>query len=144
MYEPPSERWKPFGSHMHRFEPPDLYHTRMDGEVSEDDVRTQFEAIRTLSKHAGHTIFWMSDVRKMGSFTTEARRAVAEETRKDALAGIRASAAFGASFPTRVVVTLLLRAIRALKPAKARPYAFVDTEAEARAFLDEQRKRGAE
>jgi hypothetical protein len=25
MYEPPSERWKHFGSHMHRFEPPDLY-----------------------------------------------------------------------------------------------------------------------
>jgi hypothetical protein len=143
MYEPPSERWKPFGSHMHRFEPPDLYFTRMNGEVSEDDVRTQFEAIRTLSKRTGHNILWLSDVRKMGSFTPEARRVVAEETRKDALAGVRASAAVGASFTTRVLLTLLLRAIRMLRPDKHRPWTFVETEAEARAFLDEQRKRGA-
>ncbi|MDI1451334.1 STAS/SEC14 domain-containing protein [Polyangium sp. 6x1] len=139
----PSEQWQPFGTHMHRFEPPDLYIVRVRGNVLGDDMRTQIEALRALSQYTGGGIFWIADVTAMGALTPEARRAAAGGGHDDVRAILRGSAVVGASFATRVVATLLLRAVRALKPDKHRPVAFVETEAEARAFLAPYRKHGA-
>ena len=53
MRVPPSERWKSFGTHLHRFEPPDLYIVRIRGNVLGDDMRSQIEALRMLAKRTG-------------------------------------------------------------------------------------------
>ncbi|MBK9259091.1 MAG: hypothetical protein IPM54_04580 [Polyangiaceae bacterium] len=142
MHEPPSEGWKPFGSHTHRFEPPDVYFTRVNGNVTGDDMRTQVEAIRALSQRAGRPMFWLVDVSKMGTVSAEARQLAAAASKGEEQPILGGSFIFGASFTTRVVVGMLLRAVRLIKPAKQRPTVFVETEAQARAFLDEHRKRG--
>ncbi len=136
----PAEEWSSFGHHQHRFEPPDLYFSRINGDVSADDMRTQIEALRACSERAGHAIFWLADVRKMGALSAEARRAAAGASSTEVRAALAGSAIFGAGFSTRVMVNLLARAIRALNPTKLRPLAFVETEEEARAFLDKHRK----
>ena len=48
MRIPSSERWEPFGTHLHRFEPPDLYIVRIRGNVLGDDMRSQIQAIQAL------------------------------------------------------------------------------------------------
>jgi hypothetical protein len=128
---------------MHRFEPPDLYIIRMNGDVSADDMRMQIDALRAIAQRTGGGVFWLCDVTQMGALSPEARRTAAEASKKGVQDVLRGSAVFGASFATRVMVGLMVRAVRILKPGKHRPLAFVETEAEARAFLDEQRKRGA-
>jgi len=135
MREPPGEDWAFFGKHQHRFEPPDLYFIRMHGDVSADDMLAQIDALGALSKCSEHGIYWLCDVRNMGALTQEARRAAAGAGKGELRSVLRGSAVFGAAFSTRVMVTLLARAVRLLNPSKLRPLAFVETEAEARAFL---------
>lgn len=143
MRVPPSEQWTPFGTHLHRFEPPDLYIVRMQGTVLGDDMRSQIEALQALAERTGGGIFWMADVTAMGALTPEARRVAAAKEHEEVRAVLRGSAVVGASFTTRVMASLLLRAVRALRPDTGRPVAFVETEAEARAFLDPHRRHGA-
>lgn len=135
MREPPGEDWTFFGTHQHRFEPPDLYFVRTNGDVSGSDMLAQIEALRALAPIVKQGIFWLTDVRNMGALTAEARRAAAAASSGELRTVLRGSAVFGASFGTRVVVTLLARAVRLLNPLKSRVLAFVETEAEARAFL---------
>ncbi|MDC0746639.1 STAS/SEC14 domain-containing protein [Polyangium mundeleinium] len=143
MRVPPSKRWEPFGTHLHRFESPDLYIVRIRGNVLDDDMRTQIAALRALAERTGGGIFWIADVTEMGSLTPQARRAAAANEFADVRNVLRGSAVVGASFTTRVVATLLIRAVRSLEPHKIRPVAFVETEAEARAFLEEYRRHRA-
>ncbi|HVK68960.1 MAG TPA: STAS/SEC14 domain-containing protein [Polyangium sp.] len=143
MRLPPSERWEPFGTHLHRFESPDLYIVRIRGNVLGDDMRTQIEALRALAGRTGGGIFWIADVSAMGTITPQARRAAAADEFADVRELLRGSAVVGASFTARVVATLLVRAVRSLNPRRIRPVAFVETEAEARAFLNEYRRPGA-
>lgn len=142
MREPPSERWEPIGKHQHRFEPPDLYVVRIDGDVSGQEIRVQIDAIQALAQRTGKSIFWLADIAKMGSIKPDARRAMAEAN-QEAHTALAGSAMFGASFTSRVMINLLVRAVRILRASKQRPVAFVETEAEARAFLDEHRKNSA-
>lgn len=129
------EQWSSFGKHEHRFEPPDLYFCRVHGDVSGAEMQTQIDAIRELAARRGHGIFWLSDIREMGILTPEARRAAAVASSGEMNALLRGSAVFGGSFTRRVMVTLLARAVRLLRPNQSRPLAFVETEADARAYL---------
>jgi len=135
MHALPGEDWTFFGKHQHRFEPPDLYFVRTIGDVSADDTLTQIDALQSLWKRTGHSLFWLADVRKMGAFMPEARRVMAQASKTDVREALRGSAVFGAAFSTRVVITLLVRSVRLLNPSKLRPLAFVETEDEARVFL---------
>lgn len=138
---PPTEEWSFFGRHEHRFEPPDLYVSRLDGDVSADDVRVQLDALLALARRAGHAMYWLADVRNMGTIAPEGRRAMGAASSTEVREALAGSATFGAGFSKRVLVSLMARAVRVLHPEKSRPLIFVETEAEARAFLDEQRKR---
>lgn len=140
---PPSDRWEPFGAHLQRFEPPDLYIVRIRGNVLGEDMRAQVEALQALAEHTGGGVFWIADVSEMGSLTPQARRMAAAEEFAGVRTLLRGSAVVGASFTTRVVATLLIRAVRALEPRRIRPVAFVETEAEARAFLEPYRRHEA-
>ena len=140
-YQPPDEEWVSFGPHRHRFEPPDIYYSCIHGDVSGPDMLTQIHALKAISERVGQSVFWLSDVRKMSALTPEARQATAKVSKStDVRVALRGSAIFGAAFTTRVLVTLMVRAVRALNPDKLRPLAFVETEAEARAFLAVQRE----
>jgi len=137
---PPGLGWEPFGTHLHKFELPDLYIVRLRGDVLGDDMGSQIEALRAIAKRAGGGVFWMADVSGMGALTVQARHAAAAKENEDVRALLRGSAVIGASFATRVIATLLMRAVRTLNPSRIRPAAFVETEAEARAFLAPYRR----
>lgn len=140
IYEAPGTEWLFFGKHRHRFESPDIYYSCIDGDVSGSDMLAQIHALKGISERQGHSIYWLADVRRMGSLTPEARQATAKVSKTTNIrAALRGSAIFGAAFTTRVIVSLMVRAVRALNPDKLRPLAFVETEAEARAFLALQR-----
>lgn len=97
---------------------------------------TQIHALKGISERQGHSIFWLADVRRMGSLTPEARQVTAKVSKLTNMReALRGSAIFGAAFTTRVIVGLMVRAVRTLNPDKLRPLAFVETEAEARVFL---------
>ncbi|MDC3983600.1 STAS/SEC14 domain-containing protein [Polyangium jinanense] len=115
----------------------------MRGDVLGEDMRSQINVLRALAKRTGDGVFWMADVTAMGTVTTEARRAVAANEFLGVRESLRGSAIIGASFTARVVSTLMMRAVRALEPTRIRPVAFVETEAEARAFLEQFRMHGA-
>jgi hypothetical protein len=137
----PTEEWSSFGPHEHRFEAPDLYFCRFDGDISADEMRAQINALVGLREHNGRAIFWMADVRNMAGMNEAARRVAADASSPNVRAALAAFAIFGAKFSTQVVVSLLLRAARLINPSKTRPFVFAETEAEARAFLDEQRRK---
>ena len=137
----PTEEWSFIGKHQVRFEPPDVYFTRLDGDVSADDVRMQLEGLHALAQRAGHAIYWLADVRNMGTIAPEGRRAMAAASSTEVREALAGSATFGAGFSKRMLVTLTARAVRLLHPDKLRPLAFVETEAEARAFINEKRNR---
>lgn len=139
MDEAPRETWTFFGKHQCRVEPPDVYFSRLNGDVSADDMRTQLEMLGQLAERTGKGVFWLCDVHNMGTLSQAARRLAAEASKTHLRTALCGSAIFGASFTTRVMVTLLARAIRVLNPSKTRPIAFVETESQARAFLTEQR-----
>lgn len=135
MLEVPGQEWTSVGKHQHRFELPDLYVVQTIGDVSESDMVSQINALRALAPVVKQGIFWLADVRHMGAFNPAARRAAAAAGSSDLREVVRGSAVYGASFGTRVLVTLMSRAVRLLNPSRSRPVAFVETEAEARAFL---------
>lgn len=137
----PTEEWSFIGKHEVCFEPPDVYFSRVNGDVSGDEMRRQLENLQGLAQRAGHAIFWLADIRNMGTITPEARKTTAAASSTDVRAALAGSAMFGAGFSKRVMVNLLSRAIRVLNPTKLRPVAFVETEAEARAFIDKHRPK---
>lgn len=126
---------------MLRFEPPDVCSIRMNGDVTGSDIRALLDIARMVAKRTDCGIYWLADLRSMGTVTSDARRAMIGDGLAERREWLRGSAAFGATFTTRVVADLMIRAIRALDPTRYRPVAVVETEAEARAFLDEHRKR---
>jgi len=140
MREAPGADWTYFGKHRHRFESPDIYFSRVEGDVSGPDMQTQIDALQAISLRAGHPIFWLCDVRDIGLLTPQARRVAAAASSTEVRAALRGSAVFGASFGTRVMMGLLVRAVRVLNPNRLRPLTFATTEAEARLFLDEVRR----
>ena len=131
MVELLQETWTHFGNHQHRFDPPDIYFSRMNGDVSAADMRAQLDALRSVHQKTNQGIFWLCDVRNIGTISAEARHIIAASSSTDLRHALRGSAVFGAAFSTRIVVTLVARAVRLLNPSKLRPVAFVDTEARA-------------
>lgn len=140
MHEAPGTDWTYFGKHRHRFEGPDIYFSRLEGDVSGPDMQTQIDGLVAIYRRIERPAFWLCDVRNMGLLTPEARRAAASASSSEVSAALRGSAVFGSSFGTRVMMGLLIRAVRVLNPKKLRPLVFAPTEAEARAFLDECRR----
>jgi hypothetical protein len=139
MHEAPGTDWTYFGKHRHRFESPDIYYRRVEGDVSGPDMQTQIDGLVAIHRRIHRPVFWLCDVRTMGLLTPEARRAAASASSSEVRAALRGSAVFGSSFGTRVMMGLLVRAVRVLNPNKLRPLLFATTEAEARAFLDDCR-----
>lgn len=124
------------GRHLLRVEG-DVVFVIWNGDVGLEDVRELFDAVDRAC--AGQPmLFMLSDSRSTGSFDPEARRWVMQQSR--GRRQIALSVVFGASFPVRVVGNMIHRAMRLFVP-DAPEIVFFGTEAEARAFIDEERRR---
>ncbi|MDI1431081.1 STAS/SEC14 domain-containing protein [Polyangium sorediatum] len=131
-----SER-RSIGPHLVWIEPPDVLHTRIDGDITREHVKELLDALGTFPR--AERIYILRDARGGGMPTREAREALIKGLPLDRLAAV---VSYGASFQARTLLTMLDHAMRVLRPGKTR-FVFFETEAEARAFLEADRTRRA-
>ncbi|MDI1481461.1 hypothetical protein [Polyangium sp. y55x31] len=125
------------GPHLAWVEPPDVLHTRIDGDITREHVKELLDALATFPRARG--IYILRDARGSGMPTREAREALVKGLPLDRIAAV---ISYGASFQARTLLTMLDHAMRVLRPRAAR-FVFVESEAEARAFIAADRARRA-
>lgn len=116
----------------------DVLFIRFIGEYAPDEARTIMTLLCRLYEEHGH-VFFLGDVSQAAVPGPETRRVIAEwRLPGDNLP----SAYFGASWTIRAVTSLIHSAMRMLGRNTSPSY-YAKTEAEARAWLDEQRQAQA-
>jgi hypothetical protein len=123
------------GPHRLEFERPDIVHIRYDGYVNLEQFKAFDEIIMSFPEPP--LLYLLRDARRGGMTLPETR---AQMVKAAHVARWRAVATYGASFQARTIVTLTNKAIRILKE-DGPTLAFLDTEAEARAWIEEHRKQ---
>lgn len=118
-----------------RFEPPDICHIEIVGTPEGASAVAIMDALDRFSQDKT-AIFTLSNVARSGSFPPEARKLVAERMKN---MPIRATAVFGANFNMRVLITLVFKVQALFRGEDRNPTRFFSTEAEARAWIDQQR-----
>lgn len=121
------------GKHTMRLEE-DIVYLIMDGDMDLENAQAfhdQIEKVLTRLKR----VFVLVDMTRARNTTPDARRFVAEWNRKHRASG---AAIFGGSTTQRAAAALTFAAIRMFRPSLL-PIATAKTEAEARAWISEQR-----
>jgi hypothetical protein len=123
------------GGSSFRFEPPDLCIWTLVGDISAETVRALLdEQHRAVSGMPA--VFSLVFASKVGSVSKEARK---ESTEVRPGINARGVAYIGASFPVRVLAILVTKANELLNRAVENPLRFFNTEAEARAWIEQRR-----
>lgn len=125
------------GRHLVRWGPPDLALFTLVGEVGEEDARALLAELREGSKGIPRSIALVVDVSRMSRVLPEARAAMVT---KDQKTMTRILAIVGAAFHQRVMVTLIAKAFSLVRKESMIPLASFDSEAEARAWIEQQRR----
>lgn len=123
----------PLGPHCYWFEPHGVMHLRLEGNVERAHAQGISAALQSLSSPMG--AYLLRDARKAGIIEPDAREYISKNL---APGSVIAVVSYGASFHTRIVVTMVARAIRLFKSA-APIMVFRETEAEARAWIESHR-----
>lgn len=125
------------GPHTLLFEPPRIIHFVVRGEVTAQHAVEMgaFVKARTADQRF---VLALADMSGFGGVSSEARKAAGREVSETPYAGM---ALVGASFEARLMVKLVFGALRIFAPGRAVQAAFFDTEAEARAWLEECERR---
>jgi len=130
------EGWSTVGGITFRVESPEFLHTRVHGDVDGAIMRGLFELVRDVSSRIGRPCYWLHDLSTFRDFTPDARRVAADLDPSS----IAATAVYGGTFRQRIAANMLVRA-GALLGRPVPPARFCAGEAEARVFLDAQRRR---
>ncbi|MDI1428248.1 hypothetical protein [Polyangium sorediatum] len=135
------EDWWPLRAgrpHGFRFEAPDLFVSRVQGDVSGVDVARMFELVEELATRTGRQLFWMADISRLGKLREEVGKLSLERNLKPLLRGV---VVYGGSFHQRLLATMVTKALHVLKPERGTDkVVFCATEAEARAIVEAQRR----
>ncbi|MDI1477978.1 STAS/SEC14 domain-containing protein [Polyangium sp. y55x31] len=136
------EGWSRLGSsHEARFEAPDLFVLRIQGDVLLSDTTALFDRIEALAAQVGRQLLLLVDVSKLGQVRPDARTSALG---RDLTTSLRGLAVYGGSYHQRLYANLLIKAIPLLRPNRPqKPMLFCATEADARAFVAELRGREA-
>jgi hypothetical protein len=129
---------KSLGRNRVRFEPPDLVIEELRGDVTGEDMTQVLDASKEWLD-TGRDIYFLVDLSEAGTLSREARDVVRT---KRVRPNIRGAALFGASFQVRVVSSLVTRTLFLLDKVSYE-IKFLDTEAEARAWIATLRKKHA-
>jgi hypothetical protein len=124
------------GSHRVVFEP-DLYAITFIGDLTIEQVPDFAECNKYYAQRLGY-IMCVADASQVGTMTPESRRLSAELSREIGCPGV--TAIYGASLIARTLSVLVTKAISMIRKVHSE-VAFFKTEAEARAWLAEQRPR---
>lgn len=131
-----AEREFQVGEHRLRFIPPDTIRLWWKGRCS----RTDFEGILEWSTRqtGGRPYFVIADLSQLAMIDSDAREFAAKDTREHAIQRV---AMLGASFHIRVVVSMVTRAMILFHHEQRGKMRFFDNEAEAQAWLKQERTR---
>ncbi|HVK65007.1 MAG TPA: hypothetical protein VM694_11050 [Polyangium sp.] len=135
------EDWLPLRAgrpHQVRFEAPDLFFSRTQGDVSGADLARMFDVVEEIAARTGRRLFWMADISRVGKLSEEVGKLAIARDLKPILRG---SLIYGGSFHQRLLATMVTKALHVLKPERRTDrVVFCATEAEARAIVAEQRR----
>ena len=125
------------GRHATYFEDPDIIYMRLDGAVAED-AGAEINRLHRLWGEQYPRVFYLLDLSKLEAIHPEVRKEASRTARLLPLAGV---AAFGAPIKARVLAKLVFTAMNLFKANAADrfPIEFVDTEAEARRWIEKRR-----
>lgn len=124
------------GSHIFRWEPPDLGYLSYFGDLDGQAAAELTEKTTQITRNQPY-VFLLVNLSHIGSVSREARRNSA--TGSNGIA-FRGTAIVGASTPIRILATLVARASDLLSHNVQNPTRFFETEAEARAWIDKRRR----
>jgi hypothetical protein len=128
---------KRIGTHEIRLEG-ELLYLIQHGDYTLSDAQAVGREIEVLLQHRGRA-YVIVDQTDAGKTPPEARRALVEWNQKHHISG---AVIFGSSGAARAMATLVLSALRIIQRGAA-PIWFVDSEADARAFIEKLRARDA-
>ena len=131
-----SDNWHRVGNHAVRFEPPDIIHTRPNGDISLSDSLALSAFAKSLSKPV-KGYFSLIDMAHAGRQDPAVTK---HPEAHEYLASQRAQVFYNASFHQRALIGIFVRLSRLLKHSKPANAVIFATEAEARAWIDETRK----
>jgi len=123
------------GNHRMRLEPPDIYLVAFDGDLSGAEIEQAYEAIERFAR-GKPGVFAISEFSRAGRTTAEARRGLMKIA--PLLLG---SVAIGAPLHSRVTMSLIAKASALIRKGSPVRMAFVDSEDEARVWIEAERAR---
>ncbi len=118
------------GTHIARWEPPDLFFIRLHGDFLENDLIDHAE----LYGRAPKAFYVMVDTSEMGSFTSEAKKLIKEVPIADGLI------VFGGSAKSQIVLSLLSKVYMMVSRGTTN-VKFVANEAEGRNWVERLRQQ---
>ncbi len=121
------------GLHAFSFEPPDLVHCVIRGDISPDEMRRMIAYVRTRAGER-EPVLILADIAGLGAIAPDSRK----EVRATVGIPYGAIAVHSATFQTKVLASMVLGAIKLLSGERI-PIVFFGTEAEARRWIDGQR-----
>lgn len=125
------------GTHRIRFEPPDLFSVSFVGPFTVEEAQTLVKTTLETCERVGSLLIAV-DVSGFQSSGAKIREVFAKGAQS--MYQIRAMAIWGASFPVRMAMMMVIRAGRALKEDVFKfPVEFLATEEDARKWLMGQR-----
>lgn len=126
----------PLGKHLIRMEGDTLFMVTR-GVVTGDEMVELFGRFDTIRREHG-MLFVLFDSRLNTGLEPQARKFALEQT--DAGRGADLQVLFGAPFGVRVIINMILSALKLLGKKSASVY-MMGTESEARAFFEQERER---
>lgn len=132
-----SDGWK-VGSHEVQFEPPDIVIIRFSGPADLSDFKKLYEPLLELSAaHGGARFFLISDQTKSTEVSAEARHWVGRNIKSYPISG---AAMFGAEPGMKTITSLVARGAHMMGLVPF-PTMIVDSEAQARVWIEQQRQK---
>ena len=123
------------GPHRIRVELPDIVHVKLEGDVQLEHIRAMYSRLDNMPNP--NRSYLLRDARRVGEITPKAREFLVKASEQTHVAAV---VTFGSSFHARVLLTMVVSAVRVLRPSSPR-LVFVKTEQDARAWIEEDRKR---
>jgi hypothetical protein len=128
------------GAHRVLFTPPDELEIKLEGPLSVVEAEGIVALIQELGRLHG-PLFTMTDVSRFQASGTRVRQVFIEAAGEPYR--ISAGVIWGAAFAVRIAMAMVLRASPYIRPGGfSFPVQFVATEAQAREWLESQRKTG--
>lgn len=124
------------GLHWAKLEQPDTIFVEINGDISAEDIRGLLVHVARLGDGEG-PVYFVQDLSKLGSFRAAARTEIAKDPRTARVAVV---VCIGASFHVRVIMSMIDRALKFVRPTT--PLILFATDmAEARALVAAEKQK---